>query len=225
MEVQKLRIYTPNLKNQIDFYSNTIGLKVVEQAEHEATFLIGKSRLKLIENKAAKPYHFAINIPCNKEEEALAWLKERVEILKDKNQEIQDFDFWNAKAIYFYDRDQNIVELIARKNLKNQHQAAFGIDSLLNISEIGAPVRDIKAAFCSINQITGIQVFDGNFKRFCAVGDELGLFIFINKNVKDWFPTGDKAYSSEFEISIKLNETEYELEFKNEEIQLAASVI
>ena len=85
------------------------------------------------------------------------WLKQRVEILRDGNYEIQNFDSWNARAIYFYDEDKNIVEFIARKNLKNENQGEFDSDSLLEISEIGVSVNDINPIYNSLAKIVNIQ--------------------------------------------------------------------
>lgn len=219
MKIKELKIYTQNLSKQTDFYSDKIGLNLIEKSDNQAVFQVGKSKLKIVKSDRFKPYHFAINIPCNKEIETLKWLKSRVEILKDGMNEIQNFDSWNAKAIYFYDMDNNIVEFIARKNLKNESSEDFDVNSLLEISEVGVPVKDIKTAVSSLEKISNIEIYDGGFERFCAVGDENGLFIFINKEVKDWFPTGDKANSSEFEIKFSQNGLIYELEFKNEEIK------
>lgn len=219
MKIKELQILTANLTEQIKFYTQKIGLELIEQSNVKAKFRIGNTHFILTQHKDAQPYHFAINIPCNQEEEALIWLKSRVDILKDGQHEIQDFDFWNAKAIYFYDIDQNIVEFIARKNLNNKSEKQFSAKSLLEISEIGVPVNDIKTTYNSLNKIVTLPVFDGGFERFCAIGDENGLFICINKRERLWFPTNDKAYSSEFEILLTENNNDYKLEFKNGELK------
>ena len=161
----------------------------------------------------------AINISCNQELEALNWLKQRVEILTYNENEIQDFFNWNAKAIYFYDMDDNIIEFIARKNLENTSHCEFGSANLLEISEIGLPVQDIENTYTSLCDIVPLQIYDGGFGKFCAIGNEHGLFICIDKNQKDWFPTGDKAYSSEFEIEFMENEVKYNLAFKGGKIK------
>lgn len=220
MKIHELTIYTPNLKNQVQFYTETLGLTLLNEEEETATIAIGYSKLTFVERQDFTPYHFAINIPSYQEEEALKWLKERVTILKDNTYEIQDFDFWNAMAIYFYDADDNIVEFIARKNLDIQTERAFDQQNLIGISEIGVPVEDIEPTFNTLNQLTGIEVFDGGFERFCAIGCEKGLFICINKKAKDWFPTDDKAYSSEFKVAIEEQGKRYLIGFINEEILL-----
>ncbi|UCD61428.1 MAG: VOC family protein [Flavobacteriaceae bacterium] len=223
MKIKELKIYTPNLPKQTDFYVDKIGLDLIEKTEFEARLQIGKSILVLIENDKFQPYHFAINIPSNKEEEALKWLKSRVTILKDGKNEIQDFDFWNAKAIYFYDMDNNIVELIARKNLKNESKELFSSKSFLEISEIGTPANDIEKTYKTLKSYVDIPIFDGGFERFCAIGDEVGLFICINKNIKDWFPTNDRAYSSYFEIEFEENGRDHKMEFKDENFRVVAN--
>jgi len=222
MQIKELKIYSPNIKAQADFYSKLLSLTIIKENSNFVSLQIGKSILKIEYSAESTPYHFAINIPANKDIEALEWLKERVAILKDETNEIQDFDFWNAKAIYFYDEDQNIVELIARNNLQNNTVNKFDSDSFLEISEIGLPTLDIEKEFKTLNKLTGIEVYDGGFERFCAIGDENGLFICINKEKKDWFPTNEKAYSSDFEIQFIEKGSEYHFQFKNSELMSIA---
>ena len=123
--------------------------------------------------------------------------------------------------MYFYDKDHNIVELIARKNLKNESDSAFDQNSFLEISEIGIPVKDIKPVFNRLNTTCGLDVFDGNFERFCAIGDDSGLFICVNKLVKDWFPTNDKAYSSDFIAIITEKGKTFLIKFYDEKIAIS----
>lgn len=218
MKIHKLSLFTSNLSKQLSFYNQTLGFPIIYNQEDRGAVQIGNSTLEFIKKENSTPYHFALNIPSNQEKEALAWLKEKVEILRDGENELQDFDFWNAWAMYFYDEDQNIVEFIARKNLKNDSNASFSVKSLIGISEIGVPVSKIEPTFKELNRFTGIEIFDGSFERFCAVGDENGLFICINKDVKDWFPTDDKAYSSEFELELEESGKPYKLKFQNGQI-------
>lgn len=66
MKINELKIYSSSLKNQTDFYAQKIGLKLIEQSDNHSVFQIGKSKLRIIESDKFQPYHFAINIPCNK---------------------------------------------------------------------------------------------------------------------------------------------------------------
>ena len=222
MKISTLKIHSSDLAGQTQFYSEVIGLELIQKSDSQVTFRTGKSKLVLSQDDGFRPYHFAFNIPANREKEALKWLRDRVEILDFEGREIQDFDSWNAKAIYFYDADKNIVEFIARKNLPNQSDDKFGSGSLLEISEIGMPVDDIETAYNAINKIAQLKVYDGDFQRFCAIGDETGLFICIDKEKKTWFPTGEHAFSSDFEIEFAESGQVFKAEFKNGEIKFRA---
>ncbi|MDC1221092.1 VOC family protein [Salibacteraceae bacterium] len=218
MHIKTLHIFSSNLEEQVAFYSNVLGLDMIQRNDHQVSLKIGKPTLCIEYKPKATPYHFAINIPSNKEDEALKWLESRVTILRDGENEIQDFDYWNAKAIYFYDKDQNIVEFIARKNLDNTTNSVFNVNQMLEISEIGLPTVDVEREFKILNQFTDIEIFDGGFERFCAIGDEHGLFICVNKNVKKWFPTDDEAYSSDFKIELIEKGNTYQFIFENEKL-------
>lgn len=219
MTIKKLKIFSSNLEEQIDFYFKTLGFKIIDSSANSVRFQAGKSILEIEKSSSSTPYHFTFNIPCNQEDLALDWLSQRVPVLSYDSIKIQDFVSWNAKAIYFYDKDLNIVELIARKNLDNPSQEDFSVDSIIQISEIGAPVSRIEKIYEKLYPPTKIPIYDGGFERFCAIGDEHGLFICINKNIKDWFPTNDKAFSSAFEIDFIEQGSHFSLSFQNEDIE------
>lgn len=221
MKIKQLELYTSNLKAQTDFYSKTLELKIVEQSDKSVSFQIGKSILKLTYRETVTPYHYAINIPANKEKEALEWLKSRLEVLKDGDSEIQYFDFWDANAIYFYDKDNNIGELIARKTLKNGTNKTFDQNELLEISEIGLPTTNIQREYEVLKEVMDTPIYSGSFERFCSVGDENGLFIIINKNLKkNWYPTKDVPHSSDFRISLEEHGRNYKFEYKKKVLKM-----
>ena len=218
MKINELKLYSTRLDEQMVFYSETLGLSCIEKSEKRVSFQVGRTKLTFEYRENATPYHFAINIPSNKENEALIWSKKRVDILKDEGLELHDFDSWNAKAMYFYDPDRNIVELIARKNLRNDQFEAFDQQQFLCVSEIGMPTTSIASKFSQLHQLTNIKEFNGEFNRFLAFGDDEGLFICINKDIKDWFPTGDKAYSSDFELLFSVDGKDFRIDYRNDEI-------
>lgn len=205
MKISRLVLYTSHLDAQIDFYKNTLGLEVISKSKDSAEINIGTTVLELNYNENAKPYHFAINIPSYKEQEALAWLKERVAVLKHNGEELIDFVNWNAKSMYFYDADQNIVELIARKNLAIEVAEKFDSAQFIEISEIGLAVEDVAGSFRRLNDIDEIELFYGNLDWFCAAGDEHGLCIIINKNKKGWMPSNDQAFTTDFKVRGDVN--------------------
>jgi len=220
MRIKKLTIYTAKLSAQKVFYRDTLGLPVIEETIDFISLHIGKSILRIEQRNQATPYHFAINMPANQEIDALNWLKTKVNIIRDGENEIQDFDFWNAKAIYFYDADNNIVEFIARKNLNINSDKPFNQNSLLEISEIGIPTLDIEAHFKVLNEALGLEVYSGNFERFCAIGGETGLFICINREEKDWYPKNDKAFSSDFELLWENETLTHQITYQHDKLNI-----
>lgn len=213
MKIKELILYTNKLDLQIDFYTTILEFPIEISTPEYTSFKIGASILTLKYRKEVSPYHFALNIPSNKEKEALYWLKERVDILGFDNQEIIDFKSWNAKAIYFYDLENNIIEFISRKNMNLNSNQKFSSKEVFNISEIGMASSNIESTFKKLNTIKKINVYSGDIEQFCAVGNENGLFIVVNNNLRKWFPTGDKIEQSDFIVKGDFN-----FEFKKGEI-------
>lgn len=214
MEIHTLRIFTPQLNRQVEFYTQNLGLELLSQDPDEAKIAIGESVLHLKAKSDTQPYHFAINIPLHAEKAARDWLAQRVDILKDGGIEIHDFDFWQAWAVYFYDADRNIVELISRKSCPPFHAKPFGPHNLLCISEIGVVVPDIEHVYSTLHKQTDIKIYSGSFERFCALGDEQGLFICLNPNEKKmWFPTEDAPQAADFLLGCNIKGTDFTVRF------------
>ena len=180
MVIKELILYTQNLAAQIEFYSNVLELELLHASKTGSSFKVGNSILSFKIRENADPYHFAFNIYSNMEQEAFSWLKERVKILSFNNKEIINFESWNAKALYFYDSDMNIVEFIARKNVKMKSNQPFSSKSILNISEIGIASSTMKKIYDEILEMKPIELYSGDLNRFCALGNEEGMFILAN---------------------------------------------
>jgi len=200
MNFSEITLYSSQLQAQKAFYTELLEFPLLVETPDSFSIQTGYTIIRFVKRADARPYHFAFNIPSWQEEEALEWLKARVQILPSEEEEIIDFINWNAKAIYFYDADHNIVEFIARRNLNIPSVTPFGEDAILEVSEIGIPVESIERAYLFLNTQFQIPIFYGSMETFCAMGGEQGLFIAIDKNKRKWFPKGDQAYSANFEI-------------------------
>lgn len=220
MKIKNLQLFTSRLTEQITFYEEVLEMKVTI-IESGFFVMIGDSMLSFIEGEDFPYYHFAINIPANKIDDALVWLKKRVEVIKMDNKEIVDFPNWNAESIYFYDKDHNIIEFIARKNLKTETADPFSSESFLCISEAGLPVNNVKSFVQILTNQFDLYVFDGDLERFCAVGSETGLFIVVNYLQKKWIPNMDEAIPYPFSIEIQNNKGKLiGFNYSDEKIQL-----
>ncbi len=216
MKINSLLLYTSELEAQKHFYRDILGIKLKESHQDHFTLEIGSTQLTYQEAEPAAYYHFAINIPSYQIREAKEWISERTEILPFHGAEIVDFKDWNAEALYFYDPAGNIVELIARKNLKIDGKPEFNAHSFLHISEIGLPVKNVKNAFQILHSRCGLNKYSGDYERFCAIGSETGLFITIDYKQKDWIPNGDKAFPFPFKMNFNHNQTSYTLVYRKE---------
>ncbi len=78
MKIKELTLYTTQIEAQRKFYCNTLGVEILHSSEKEIAFKMGNSILRFIKKEESMPYHFAFNIPSNKVNEALEWLKEKL---------------------------------------------------------------------------------------------------------------------------------------------------
>jgi hypothetical protein len=203
-----------------DFYAKVLELPVDKKAG-ETAILAGSSQIVFSQAPAGEHpfYHFAVNIPANKIEEARIWLCAKVNLLwmTDYDSDIADFRSWHAKSVYFFDEAGNIVELIARMDLDNSNTETFSSKQLLSVSEIGIvyPIDKIDNYTQALMQRTGLHYFNRQppFQHFKAVGNDEGLFIIVTEG-RNWYPTDDKPAGRfplqvEFEVDGKLHQESF----------------
>ena len=192
MNILEIQLLSTDIFQTKKFYNEILGLEILHADDSSLTFSAGLSTLIFKKTNSKKPfYHFAFTIPANMFEEAHAWASQKVQLLPiTPNSTIADFKSWNAKAFYFYDNNQNIVEFIARFDLNNNLDKPFEGSSVFSISEIGIVVDNAKAYSEKM-----LQQYDLNFfskqppqDDFVAIGDDNGLFIVV-KDKRNWYPT------------------------------------
>lgn len=195
MQITQLILQTSRFDELTGFYSNLMGLPVTLNDYKDITIQIGSTKLVFNQvSTAGSFYHFAINIPANKIEEAKTWLVSRVELIwiDDYKSDIADFVNWHAKSVYFYDPAGNIVELIARFDLANQTDEPFSSKQFLSISEVGLVTKEDELERTAENLLKEYQLpyFEKQppLPQFKAIGDDEGLFIIVPEN-RNWFPT------------------------------------
>lgn len=216
MVIQELTLFTNTIAKQKEFYKSVLGLEQLVDTHETISFKTGSSILTFQYKADFNPSHFAFNIPSNAINDALYWLRNKVEIIlnEETKEPITNILKWKAKSIYFYDANNNILEFIAREDVDLESETAFNKNTILSISEIGIVTDNIQELYQRINSIKPIAIFDGDLSRFCALGKHEGLFIVIDKNKKTWYPTNDEALISDFIIT-----GDYNFSFINHEIK------
>lgn len=203
--IARLRLKTAKLEEMRRFYADTLGLKVRDGEGGAIAVQAGTTEIVFepTEDKggAGPFYHVAFNIPENKLAAAKEWLRGRCAIVtRADGSDEYHFAAWNAHAIYFLDPAGNIMEFIARHNLKNAGTGPFGVDDILYASEIALVVDDVRASARAAEEDLGMEPFAGSLSDgFAAVGDDHRLLI-IAKRGRPWlggmgstaqvFPTG-----------------------------------
>ena len=145
MNIKNLELATRDLSLQRQFYRETLGLPVQLFPDMwEVQAGSAKILFKQADADFDGAYHFAFNIPANQLLASKAWIAERVPLLHDENGK-DDFDStnWNSHSVYFKDAAGNVLEFIARRDLKNSVEGEFNSSHILNVSEIGLPSEDV----------------------------------------------------------------------------------
>lgn len=200
--ILRLTLQTRDIAALRQFYTETLGLRLLRNDCDTITIAAGNTDLTFVENAVGNPiYHFAFNIPENKLDAARAWLAPRTPLHREPGgDEVYNFASWNAHAVYFFDPAGNILEFIARHNLKNaapivrtlhasggpqgavDAAAAFTPADILYASEIGIVVDDVAEAVAAARRDWGLHVFNGTQSHdFAAVGTDEGLLIFAKR--------------------------------------------
>ncbi len=215
MKIKRLVLFTSQIQKQEDFYTNQLGFSLRHSENDELCYRVGNTELIFRYKAKSKPYHFAFNIPSNSIDKALRWLKGITTILTDEGNEIQNFDSWKAKAVYCYDADKNIIEFIARERISVNSKDTFSADSVLSVSEIGVVSEDNLKITNYLQDNYSLPLFAGTKEVFAALGDDNGLFISMDKTKRNWFPTGEEAFCSDFEIEFIADDQLFSLDYSN----------
>lgn len=187
-QIESLSLLTPSLAKTYDFFAKVMELPHVECKDDRVVVRAGASKLIFqpapTEHALAR-YHVAFNIPENKLDSAKAWMEKRTKILRGREgQEIFHFDSWNAHAFYFADEQDNLLELIARHDLKNAASGEFSPKDLMNASEIGLVVDDVPATMAQVKEQLGLPEYRPGTDQFATTGDENGLLIIFKRGRK-----------------------------------------
>jgi len=214
MKIEKLSLLTNDIKQTKLFYSDRLNLEIVKEESDSVSFAAGITILSFSLTSIPNPsYHFAFNISNNKIEEAAQWCEQRqLSLLPFEGDKIIDFPNWNAKSIYFLDSNGNILEFIARFDLKNTNDSPFSEKHILNVSEIGMVVDDVLDFCNNTTEEYGIPVYEKQKRApsFSVMGDAHGLFIVVPEK-RIWFPTTILSGKFPLKIVLEQNGTVYEI--------------
>lgn len=184
--ISHLKLACNRLDEMENFYIKTMELPVRRINDKSLKVCAGTTEIIFYENNSYKDpvYHFAFNIPENKLDDAIVWLKKKnVTLSKASNgSEVFDFKNWNAHSVYWQDAAGNVLEFIARHNLPTTSLTRFSQESILYASEIGLVVDDVSLEIKNIRNNLELEIFKVHTDNFAAIGNEYNLLIVVQQN-------------------------------------------
>ena len=207
MKIVSLELQTSQLDEMKEFYTQVLELPVVSEDAQHLTIQAGFSTItfQVVNTRPSAPYHFAINIPRNKVKEATDWLRDRVAFLYAPGSTVPvvHHEGWGAYALYFYDADFNILELISHQTAPVV-EGPFGPKQLIGLAEVGMPVADVPFYAKELKECLGLSRWREGSVEFEAVGNEKGMFIIVREQ-RPWFPTINPAVALPTRVTVQAN--------------------
>jgi hypothetical protein len=173
-----------------EFYGKTLDLGIRSDKPDRFTFDAGETQMTFVQREETggeRPfYHFAFNIPENKTLGALEWQRARTPMLPVPQSrraagfpaEVAFSPEWNAHSIFFLDPAGNLVEYIARHDLKNGDSSSpFGWGDLLYVSELALVVDDVAETAAALRNVAALGPYRSASDDLAAMGDELGMLM------------------------------------------------
>ncbi len=222
MRFKKVTLYTHKLEEEFMFYSQNLGCKILKKSDKTFSIQVGWSELCFEKSDCQHLYHYCFLIPANMLDRALVWMEQKVDIIEIENgRKTQNFKDWNANSFYFHDASGNIVEFIARHDLRNESKGEFDISSVIGFNEMGMPTRNILQVNQQLEKELHTKFWKGEFNRFGTNGTQEGLFLLPNYELKEvWFPTSIQIKPEPFKAIVENNEWEFQLIYRYEEVKI-----
>lgn len=182
------------LSSQAYFWTNIMGFELAASSNTGFSVKTGQSTLtfRRDQNGYGGNYQFTFEIPENQIENARTWILKRSSVVQDASTgaEIQHKSKQNAHSLFFRDPAGNLVEFIARHNLKNAREGEFQKEMILGISNATVVTRNVKDCGDTLFnqfQLPGIQG-SSNSVKLC--GGQEGT-ITLHVPYRAYYPTED----------------------------------
>jgi len=195
--ITRLRLQAHDLERMHAFYAHTMGFGA-DLARGALNVRTGGTTVEFTggisspEATDVPYYHIAWAIPENKLALAKEWLRQRTPLLKDPDGR-DEFNFprVNRHAVYFADPAGNILELIARHNLKDGAPGHFSLADILYVNHFGLVVDDVMQSIDQIQKALHLEPRWAPVDTFAQLGDEHRHLVLVSRE-RLWLPEGAK---------------------------------
>ncbi|MGE7114596.1 VOC family protein [Lysinibacillus sp. NPDC047702] len=208
MKITRVKLYAYDLHKMKEFYSTQLGFSLIKNTDDYFSVAVGESTITFekVHASVQKQYHFALNIPCNLFQQAKGWVKEHAEILFSAEEDEVYFATLKAFSCYFYDPEENIIELIARQEVNSKIDSlSFSTEHVLNIGEMNITTDTIYLVANKLKEY-GIIPMNNNEIRVDSLtfmgNYEDGANLLLGPSERIWYFSNKKAIVSPMEIEI-----------------------
>lgn len=199
MDIRQAQLATRSLDDTARFWER-LGCPI-DRADGVVEVVVGSTRLLFRELPGMTgALHLAITIPAGTFDLAAEWIAGIATVLVDADgrDAFEGPPNWNSRSVYFEGPDQQLLELIERRDLvapAAPASAPASVVPLLSVSEVGIAVPDVLGAVETLRR-AGLEPYaDPAGEGFAAVGDVDGLVILVSPE-RRWFPTADRLPST-----------------------------
>ena len=196
MLINKVILKTNQLEEMKMFYSTILEMAFESVSSDRFEMQFGLTTVEFTNsNVAGEPfYHFAFDIPSNQFQKAKEWMKRKVSLLTEDDEDEVYFTNLKANSFYFEDPSGNIIEFIARLEHNATSGMPFTTANILKMSEISLVVDDkvqvAKQLYkLSIVERDGKEVTHDNRLHFMTEGDLSVYLLLVNPRRRWYFST------------------------------------
>lgn len=187
MRIDKLTLPASDILKSAAFFRDVLDLPVTGNS-----IQAGWSEIRLISAAEEAPcgVHLAFNVPYDRFDAAVEWLKERTPVQREPDgRECFVLDgHWQAKSVYFDGPDRSVLELIGRRRLADPAgDRPFSGADLSCLSEVGLPTEDVGSLVAESFRTFGMATLGPASSGFAAIGNDEGLLIAVEPS-RSWFP-------------------------------------
>lgn len=209
MKITKAILHIDNIEAMKKFYIERLGFSKLSETETSFEVQVGTNIMKFELDSLQKPkqYHFAFNIPENLFAEAKEWVKKHTSLLVHQEKDEIFFESIDAHSVYFYDPEENVVELIARHALNSTKEVDhFAAQDILDIAEMNLTTNHILAVGHKLQEIGVFErhqlPLDESKLNFLGEPED-GTHLLLGPVGRNWFFSPKEAVASP--ITIELN--------------------